>query len=138
MRFTLRQPFRMTEVVATGYDSVYTSWQSSALFHEIRAREAVNGSVAEGFEHLNFADVAELRRIRNALDLGAQNRIIDLEETLGWWDRLVAAYSAVIAAEGTLRLQLGNDAMDALLLEMSLTLQRRPYPRRVFVVARSP
>ena len=59
------------------------------------------------------------------------------EETPGWRQRLVAAYSAVIAAEPTLRPELGDTAMDALLGEMSLTLQIDPYRRRVFAVARS-
>jgi ubiquinone/menaquinone biosynthesis C-methylase UbiE len=57
------------------------------------------------------------------------------EETPGWRDRMVAAYSAVLAAEPELRPQLGDDAMDALVLEMALTLQIQPYPRRVFAVA---
>ncbi len=48
-----------------------------------------------------------------------------------------AAYAAVIAAEPELRPELGDKAMDALLLEMTLTLQLEPYPRRVFAVARS-
>ena len=59
------------------------------------------------------------------------------EETPGWRQRLVAAYSAVIAGQPTLRPELGDDAMDALLGEMSLTLQIDPYRRRVFAVARS-
>ena len=59
------------------------------------------------------------------------------EETPGWHDRLVAAYSAVIAAEPELRPELGDSAMDALLLEMSLTLQIEPYRRRIFAITRS-
>jgi hypothetical protein len=59
------------------------------------------------------------------------------EETPGWHERLVAAYSAVVAAEPELRPELGDSAMDALVLEMSLTLQLEPYPRRIFAVARA-
>ena len=59
------------------------------------------------------------------------------EETPGWRQRLVAAYSAVVSAEPALRPELGDDAMDALLGEMSLTLQIDPYRRRVLAVARS-
>jgi ubiquinone/menaquinone biosynthesis C-methylase UbiE len=59
------------------------------------------------------------------------------EETPGWHDRLVAAYSAVIAAEAVLRPELGDSAMDALLLEMSMTLQIEPYRRRILAIARS-
>ena len=258
----------MTEVVAAGYDAVYGSWSSSAQFHELWARHAVDGDSAAGFEHLNFAKLVELERLRDSLDVRAEDRIVDLacgaggpgawvahetsarlvgidlsrvglrlaakraeahhishaafivgsvdhmplrdgsavgvmsldslqyvpdkrttlfevarildrrgrfaftafevdaarvagvpvlgidpvsdysallrdvgfaveiyEETPGWHDRLVAAYSAVIAAAPTLRSELGDNAMDSLLLEMSLTLQIEPYPRRVFAVA---
>lgn len=58
------------------------------------------------------------------------------EETPGWHDRPVAAYSAVLDSDAELRPEMGGHAMDALALEMSLTLQIGPYPRRVFVVAR--
>ena len=58
------------------------------------------------------------------------------EETPGWHQRLVAAYSAVIAAEPALRPEMGESAMDALLLELSITLQVEPYPRRVLATAR--
>jgi SAM-dependent methyltransferase len=254
--------------VAAGYNAVYAAWRTSPLFHEIWARHAVEGQVAPGFEHLNFAGVPELRRMRAMLDLRGGDRVVDLgcgaggpsawiahetdavlvgvdlsrvgarlaagraeahgladagfavgsadalpftdacavavmsvdslqyvpakratfaevarilrpggrfvftafevdtarvrevqvlgvdpvadyslllqevgltvdayAETPGWKDRLVAAYSAVIAAEPVLRAQMGNAAMDALLLEMSLTLQIEPYRRRVLAAA---
>jgi hypothetical protein len=57
------------------------------------------------------------------------------EETPGSQNRMVAAYSAVVAAEPELRPQLGDNAMDALMLEMAFTLQIEPYRRRVFAVA---
>jgi ubiquinone/menaquinone biosynthesis C-methylase UbiE len=260
----------MSEVVAAGYDAVYAAWSSSAQFHEVWATNAVDGDIAVGFEHLNFARLADLEGVRQALDLREGDRLVDLacgaggpgawiaqqtgaillgvdisrvgtavaaarvvaqnlsgggfvvgsvdhlpfagrsvrgamsldslqyvpdkraaisevarvlvdggrfvftafevdparvrdvpvlgvdpvsdyssllqdagfmvdvyEETPGWHERLVAAYSAVIAAEPQLRLALGDPAMDALLLEMTLTLQLDPYPRRVLAVARS-
>jgi ubiquinone/menaquinone biosynthesis C-methylase UbiE len=260
----------VTEVVAAGYDAVYAAWSASARFHATWARNAVDGEIADGFEHLNFARLADLERLRQSLDLTTGARLVDLacgaggpgawvaqqtgavligvdvsrvgtrlaarravawdlpdsafvvgsvdhlplvdrsvvgamsldslqyvpdkratfsevarvlidggrfvftafevdparvrdvpvlgvdpvpdystvlrdvgltvdiyEETLGWHERLVAAYSAVIAAESELRAELGDSAMDALLLEMSLTLEIDPYPRRVFAVARS-
>lgn len=259
----------MTEVVAAGYDAVYTAWSSSARFHALWSRTAVDGQIAAGFEHLNFARLADLERLGDSLDLRAGDRLVDLacgaggpgawvaqqtgaslvgvdvsrvgtrlaaarlvaqslpggafvvgsveclpfadrsmcgamsldslqyvadkraafsevarvlidggrfaftafevdparvrdvpvlgvdpvsdystllrdvgltvdtyEETLGWHERLVTAYSAVVAAEPNLRPELGDSAMDALLLEMSLTLQIEPYWRRVFAVAR--
>lgn len=57
------------------------------------------------------------------------------EETPGWDARLEAAFSTVVAAEDTLRPELGDAAMDVLILEMSLTLAIRPYRRRVFASA---
>jgi ubiquinone/menaquinone biosynthesis C-methylase UbiE len=258
----------VTDAVAAGYDVVYAAWRSSPYFHELWARHAVDGQVAEGFEHLDFASLPELDRMRAALDLGVGERMVDLacgaggpgawiahvtraalfgidlssvgarlaadradqqclshaafavgsvdalplrattaagaisldslqyvpdkratfaevarvlrpngrfvftafevdvervrgvpvlgadpvpdysvvlrdagfrvdtyDETPNWNDRLVAAYSAVVAAEETLRPELGNDAMDALLLEMTLTLDLEPYRRRVLAVA---
>jgi SAM-dependent methyltransferase len=263
------QSVRVTEAVASGYDAVYSAWWSSPAFHEMWAQYAVDGETASGFEHLNFARLSELARLRDALDLRDGDRVVDLacgaggpgawvaheaaailvgldlsrvgvrlarerangvplagaafmvgsvdhlpiadgrvvgvmsldslqyvpdkhatfrevrrvlvedgrlaftafevepervvgvpvlgvdpvpdyasalqdagfvveecEETPGWHDRLVAAYSAVIESESTLRPRLGDAAMDSLILEMSLTLQIEPYCRRVFAVAR--
>jgi ubiquinone/menaquinone biosynthesis C-methylase UbiE len=261
----------VTDVVAAGYDAVYASWSSSAAFHEMWARNAVDGEIAPGFEHLNFARLSELARLRDALALRGGDVLIDLacgaggpgawvareadakligvdlsgvgtrlarersvsqhlsgagfvvgsvdhlpvadrsatgvmsldslqyvpdkrttfaevarvlvdgghvaftafevdaervrdvpvlgidpvadysvllrevglmvdtyEETPGWHDRLVAAYGAIVAAEPELRPELGETAMDALTLEMALTLAIDPYPRRVFAVAHRP
>jgi SAM-dependent methyltransferase len=258
----------VTDAVAAGYDAVYAAWGSSATFHEIWARTAVDGEIAPGFEHLNFARLSELARLRDALALDPGGLLVDLacgaggpgvwiahesdaaligldlssigtrlarvralahqlsgagflvgsvdhlpiadasvmgvmsvdslqyvpdkhttfaevarvlavgarvaftafevdvdrvrdvpvlgvdpiddysvllrdvglavdtyEETPGWHDRLVAAYGAVMAAEPELRPELGDAAMDALTLEMALTLAIEPYPRRVFAVA---
>jgi SAM-dependent methyltransferase len=260
----------VTDVVAAGYDAVYASWSSSAEFHDMWAQHAVDGQMAAGFEHLNFAPIPDIARLCDTLDLRAGDRFVDLacgaggpgawiahetngvlvgvdlsriglnvaaeranthklanaifivgtadhlpladgcavgamsldslqyvpdkratfsevartlvpggrfaftafevdaervrdvpvlgvdpvtdyslllrdvgftvdiyEETPGWHERLVAAYSAIIAAEDRLRPQMGDRAVDALLLEMSLTLQIEPYPRRVFTVARA-
>jgi ubiquinone/menaquinone biosynthesis C-methylase UbiE len=260
----------VTDVVAAGYDAVYAAWLSSPRFHATWARAAVDGEIAQGFEHLNFAGLSELERLGQSLDLRPGARLVDLacgaggpgrwvaqragaillgvdlsrvgigvaatrvspesllhgafavgsvdrlpvadrcmagamsldslqyvpdkratfsevarvlrpggrlaftafevdparvrdvpvlgtdpvsdystllrdagftvdtyEETPGWQERLVAAYSAVTAAEPELRPELGDSAMDALLLEMSLTLQIEPYRRRVFVLAGS-
>jgi SAM-dependent methyltransferase len=261
----------VTDVVAAGYDAVYAAWSASSRFHSIWAGNAVGGDreVGAGFEHLNFAGLADLARLCESLAVGTGDRLVDLacgaggpgvwvaqqtgailvgvdvsrvgaclaaarvvvpglpggvfavgnldrlpfvdrstraamsldslqyvpdkratfsevarvliqggrfaftafevdpvrvrdvpvlgvdpvsdysavlrdvgftvdtyEETPGWHDRLVAAYSAVIAAEAELRPELGDSAMNALLLEMSLTLQLEPYQRRVFAVAR--
>jgi hypothetical protein len=65
-------------------------------------------------------------------------RVDIYEETPGWNDQLEAAYGAVVAAQDVLTHEMGEDAMNALLLEITLTLQVKPYRRRVFTVARRP
>jgi hypothetical protein len=57
------------------------------------------------------------------------------EETAAWHERLTATYEAVSATLPVLRDEMGKDAAEALALEVSLTLQREPYRRRVFAVA---
>jgi SAM-dependent methyltransferase len=57
------------------------------------------------------------------------------EGTPHWEQRLEAAYSAVIAAQDVLRPEMGDEAIDALLLELTLTLAVKPYRGRAFVVA---
>lgn len=259
----------MTDAVAEGYDAVYSGWFSSPEFHSIWATHAVDGSVADGYEHLNFAPVEQLRRMAADLRLQPGDRLLDVacgaggpglwiahetgaqlvgldlsrvgtrraeqrahappvdgasfivgsadstglatgsfmgamsidslqyvpdkraafaeitrvlapggrfaftafeidrervvgvpvlgadavgdyrpilqavgldvetyEQTRGWETRLRSAYSAVVAAETRLRPQMGDAAMDSLLLEMSLTLAVEPYRGRVYVAAR--
>ncbi len=65
-------------------------------------------------------------------------RVDTYEETPGWKDQLDAAYGAVVAAQDVLAPEMGEEAMNALLLEMTLTLEVEPYRRRVFAVAQQP
>ncbi|MCH8850723.1 MAG: hypothetical protein IIC89_07850 [Chloroflexi bacterium] len=46
-----------------------------------------------------------------------------------------SAYAAVLAARDTLVSEMGEAAVAALSAEMSLTLERKPYKRRVFAAA---
>jgi SAM-dependent methyltransferase len=261
----------MTDVVAAGYNAVYRAWSSSATFHEMWARTAVDGQCFEGFEHLNFATSDQMRRMLAELRVSRGDRLVDIacgaggpglwvaheadaklvgidlshvglrlatkraadhnisvagflaasvtavglasaslagamsvdslqyvpdkratfrevarllrpggrlvftafeldasrvtalpvvgidpvedysdvlleagfrvdayEETPGWKDHLDGAYGAVVAADDVLRPEMGEEAMNALLLEMTLTLQVEPYRRRVFAVAALP
>jgi SAM-dependent methyltransferase len=59
-------------------------------------------------------------------------------ETRDWQDRLEATYRAVVTAHDTLLEEMGQHALGALLMEVSLTLEVRPYRRRVIVVASKP
>ncbi len=61
---------------------------------------------------------------------------VDLyEETDGWRDHLTGAYGAINAARETLIEEMGERAANSLLVETTLTIERQPYRRRVFVSA---
>lgn len=57
------------------------------------------------------------------------------EETPGWRERVTAVYQAILDARPALTQELGEGAYNALAGEVMLTLQLRPYRRRVFVSA---
>lgn len=57
------------------------------------------------------------------------------EEVPGWPEPMSAAYSAVLAAREALAGEMGEAAVGALAAEMSLTLELKPYRRRVFASA---
>jgi hypothetical protein len=57
------------------------------------------------------------------------------EETPNWRERLTAAYNAIMQAKETLIQEMGPIAATALTTEVSLTLERQPYRRRVLAVA---
>jgi SAM-dependent methyltransferase len=57
------------------------------------------------------------------------------EETEGWSERLTTTYEAIRVNQATLNEEMGDVAVAALLTEVILTLERRPYRRRVFVSA---
>ena len=53
----------------------------------------------------------------------------------GWPEPMASAYGAVLAAREALVQEMGEPAVAALSAEMTLTLERRPYKRRVLAVA---
>jgi ubiquinone/menaquinone biosynthesis C-methylase UbiE len=61
--------------------------------------------------------------------------VLRYEETPAWRDRVTAAYQAVIDAKSALEGELGEVPYNTLTGEMRLTLELRPYRRRVFAVA---
>jgi ubiquinone/menaquinone biosynthesis C-methylase UbiE len=67
----------VTDVVAEGYDAVYASWDAPR-FHALWARTAVGGDAAEGYEHLNFAGVQQLRRLAAELRPCSAGRLLDV------------------------------------------------------------
>ena len=57
------------------------------------------------------------------------------DETPDWNGRVTSTYQALVAAKAPLVAEMGEPAANALLGEVTLTLQLQPYRRRVFVVA---
>ena len=60
------------------------------------------------------------------------------EETPGWQQRVYAAFSAIAENSGTLVAEMGGQAAAGPVVEAMLTLQVRPYPRRIMAVASRP
>jgi hypothetical protein len=57
------------------------------------------------------------------------------EEVPGWPEPITSAYSAVLAARDQLTNEIGENAFAALSSEMTVTLEAKPYRRRVLAVA---
>jgi SAM-dependent methyltransferase len=62
-------------------------------------------------------------------------RVDAYEEMPGWRERVHAAFSAVVDAADVLEDEMGREAVESLLLEVSLTLEAMPYRRRILAVA---
>jgi SAM-dependent methyltransferase len=60
------------------------------------------------------------------------------EETPDWTERVYGAFGAIVDAADVLTVEMGDQAAAGALAEAMLTVQLRPYPRRVLVVARKP
>jgi SAM-dependent methyltransferase len=58
------------------------------------------------------------------------------EETLGWEERVYGTFGALVEASDALVAELGDRAAAGVLAEAMLTIEAKPYPRRVLVVAR--
>ena len=61
--------------------------------------------------------------------------ITTYEEVPGWPEPMTATYSAVVEAKDALTQEMGEAATNVLLLEMALTLEHKPYQRRVLAAA---
>lgn len=59
------------------------------------------------------------------------------EETPGWEARVYAAFSAIVAASDALVAEMGEAAAAGAIAEATLTVEVKPYPRRVLLVARN-
>jgi ubiquinone/menaquinone biosynthesis C-methylase UbiE len=62
-------------------------------------------------------------------------RVDSYEETPEWESRLENAYRAILDDADGLRREMGDAGYGSLALEVALTLERRPYARRVLITA---
>ncbi len=62
-------------------------------------------------------------------------RVETYEETPGWPEPMTTTYSALLDEKEALTEEMGEAAAGALIVELSLTLEHRPYRRRVLIVA---
>ncbi len=60
------------------------------------------------------------------------------EETPGWQARVYGTFGALVDNADTLVAEMGERAAAGALAEAMLTVQMKPYPRRVFIAARRP
>jgi SAM-dependent methyltransferase len=61
--------------------------------------------------------------------------IVSYEETPGWADRVYPTFAALIDSADALKAEMGEPAAASVLVEATLTVSLRPYPRRVLIVA---
>lgn len=62
--------------------------------------------------------------------------VVAYEETPGWAERMEAAYSAIVGAVDILAAEMGEQASASAVLEAMITLETRPWTRRILSVAR--
>jgi SAM-dependent methyltransferase len=60
------------------------------------------------------------------------------EETPGWRERVYAAFGAIVEANDALAAEMGEQAAASAVAEAMLTVQIKPYPRRILATARRP
>jgi SAM-dependent methyltransferase len=75
--------------------------------------------------------VADYRRVLEQ----AGFTVVRYEETPGWRERVTATFEALVAERAAVEAELGVAAAAVLALEASLTLEQRPYRRRILAVA---
>lgn len=86
---------------------------------------------AAGLPILSVDPVADYRSLLKHAGFGVEM----YEEVRGWPEPMTTTYSALLNAREPLTEEMGEAAVGALFMEMSLTLERQPYRRRVLVAA---
>jgi ubiquinone/menaquinone biosynthesis C-methylase UbiE len=72
-----------TERVAAGYDAVYAAMPHSPTLARIWRTHAIGDDYPQGFEHISFLTLAEMRRMSAALELKAGATLVDLACGMG-------------------------------------------------------
>jgi ubiquinone/menaquinone biosynthesis C-methylase UbiE len=94
----------------------------------------VNPATVEGLPVLGADPVADYRPLMAAAGLTVEA----YEETPGWAERVYAAFSAIAASSGMLIAEMGQRAAESIVAEAAVTVQMKPYPRRIMAVASRP
>ena len=94
----------------------------------------VNPATVEGLTVLGADPVADYRPLMAAAGLTVEA----YEETPGWAERVYAAFSAIAASSGMLIAEMGQRAAESIVAEAAVTVQMKPYPRRIMAVASRP
>lgn len=94
----------------------------------------VDPAKVEGFPILGVDPVGDYRPLIAAAGLNVEA----YEGTPGWEERVCAAFSAILENNDTLIAEMGEPAAAAAAVEAVLTIQIKPYPRRVMAVASRP
>jgi len=94
----------------------------------------VDPAKVEGLPVLGVDPVADYRPRITAAGLNVEA----YEETPGWEERVYAAFSAIAENNDTLIAEIGERAAAAAVAEAMLTMQIKPYPRRILAMASRP
>lgn len=94
----------------------------------------VDPATVAGLPVLGVDPVADYRPLMAAAGLAVEA----YEETPGWQERVHAAFSAITAHGGTLIAEMGQRAAEGIFAEAAVTIQMKPYPRRIMAVASRP
>lgn len=94
----------------------------------------VDPAMVEGLPVLGVDPVSDYRPLMAAAGLHVEA----YEETPGWQERVYAAFSAIAGNNDTLIAEMGEPAAAAAVAEAMVTIQIKPYPRRILAVASRP
>jgi len=84
-----------------------------------------------GLPVLGVDPVADYSPVLNEAGLD----IVSYQETPGWADRVYPTFAALMDSADTLNAEMGEPAAASVLVEATITVSLRPYPRRVLIVA---